>query len=63
MPRWLLWGFVAIGAIGFAVMLRSRPPSWGVDGDLQLMLFPAGFDRSADGAEQPTPSFRVGKHR
>ena len=43
MPRWLLWGFVAIGAIGFAVMLPISAAFVGTSMATfnRLMLFPS----------------------
>ena len=43
MPRWLLWGFVAIGAVGFAVMLPISAAFVGTSMATfnRLMLFPS----------------------
>ena len=43
MPRWLLWGFVAVGAVGFAVMLPISAAFVGTSMATfnRLMLFPS----------------------
>ena len=43
MPRWLLWGFVAVGAIGFAAMLPISAAFVGTSPATfnRLMLFPS----------------------